>query len=294
MTGSEAPAGIRQTAPAKVNLYLHVVGRRADGYHAIDSLVAFAGIGDGLTAGAADELTLAVEGPFAGALPAPGDNLVLAAARRLAAAAGVAPRAALRLVKRLPVAAGIGGGSADAAAALRALARLWGVATVDLAGLAASLGADVPVCLAARASLVAGIGERLRPAPALPVVSAVLVNPGVALATAAVFAAREGAFSTPAPPIEAPADAAALAQALATRSNDLEAPARRLAPVIDAVLAALAAQPGCLIARMSGSGATCFALFAGPGAAATAAERIAAARPDWWVVATRFGGAAPA
>ena len=271
-------------APAKVNLALHVLGRRADGYHLLDSLVVFADIGDTLRAAPAEALALDVTGPFAAALAGDADNLALRAARRLAAAAGIAPRARLTLDKRLPVASGIGGGSADAAAALRLLARLWHL-PLPSTELALALGADVPVCLAGRPARMAGIGEALAPAPALPPCGLLLVNPGVAVATPAVFRARSGPFS---PPLDLPdgwADAAALAADLARLGNDLEAPAVALAPAIGTVLAALRALPGTLLARMSGSGATCFALFATAAHARQAATQVT--RPGWWA----WGGA---
>ena len=273
------------TAPAKINLYLHVTGRRPDGYHELDSLVAFAGVGDRVAVSPADALSLDLTGPFAEALAADPDNLVLRAARLLARAGGIEPRAAIALEKNLPVAAGLGGGSADAAAALRALARLWNLAIAadDVAALALELGADVPVCLAGRAAFVGGIGEDLAPPPRLPPAHIVLVNPGVALSTATVFGELGDVFTGPGRFAEAPADAASLARALAALSNDLEAPARRLCPEVDQALAALAAEPGCLLARMSGSGATCFGLFANAGHGAAAAGRIGAVHSGWWV-----------
>ncbi len=274
-------------APAKINLYLHVTGRRADGYHLLDSLIAFAGVGDVVTAAPAAELSLSVEGPFATDVPAGGGNLALAAATGLARLYGVAKGAAVRLDKRLPAASGVGGGSADAAATLRALAALWEVSveTVAVAGLALELGADVPVCLGGGAAFVGGIGEELVPAPALPAAWLVLANPGVPLPTAAVFAARTGDFSAPARFTRPPTDAHDLASLLAERGNDLTAPARLLAPAVGATLEALRAEDGVLLARMSGSGATCFALFAEEAAAAAAAARLAAAHPAWWVAA---------
>ncbi|CAH2600108.1 4-diphosphocytidyl-2-C-methyl-D-erythritol kinase [Rhodovastum atsumiense] len=276
-----------ETAPAKVNLFLHVVGRRPDGYHLLDSLAVFPHVGDVLHADPAEELSLALAGPFGGALVAEADNLVLRAARALAAAAGIAPRARLVLEKNLPVASGIGGGSADAAAALRLLGRLWDVAVpdADLHAIALGLGADVPVCLASRAARMGGVGEALAEAPALPGFGMVLVNPGVAVATPAVFRARSGPFSAPAALPAGWADAAALARDLAALSNDLEPPAVALQPVIGTVLDALRAAPGCLLARMSGSGATCFGLFADPPAAEAAASLLR--RPGWWC----WGGA---
>lgn len=282
----------RRFAPAKVNLYLHVLGRRPDGYHRLDSLVVFADVGDEVVAAPAEDLTLAVEGPFAAALPAGADNLVLRAARALAQAAGVPARARLTLVKNLPVASGVGGGSADAAAALAALAELWGLRLDDaeLDRVALGLGADVPMCRRSKPLLVGGIGDELVSAPALPAFALVLVNPGVPLATAAVFAAFDagsagGRGAVARPLRQAPANAAALAAELKRRANDLEGPARFLAPAVDAALAALASAPGCLLARMSGSGATCFGLFADRPAAERAASAIGRAQPGWWVVA---------
>jgi len=280
----------RWSAPAKLNLYLHVVGRRADGYHLLDSLVAFAEPADEVIAEPAAALSLSLRGPYAAALGgAPRDNLVWRAAEGLAAQAGRPAAAALTLIKNLPVASGIGGGSSDAAAALKALAALWRLdpSRADLAALAATLGADVPVCLAARAAWLSGIGEAVEPAAALPPVTALLVNPGIALPTAAVFKARQGPFSVSAR-FAMPADAGGLAAVLAARRNDLAAAAIALVPAIGDVLDRLAAQEGALIARMSGSGATCFALFAAPDAAAAAAARLRAERPGWWVAAGRL------
>jgi 4-diphosphocytidyl-2-C-methyl-D-erythritol kinase len=272
---------LSEFAPAKINLHLHVVGRRDDGYHLLDSLVVFAGVGDRLSVSPADDLALAVVGPFAGGLGQAADNLVLRAARALADQLG--RRAGVRLVleKNLPVASGIGGGSADAAATLRLLCRFWRVET-DLPPLAARLGADVPVCLRGRPALMAGIGEVLAPAPALPEMGIVLVNPGVAVSTPAVFQARRGGFSAVAQfPAQGWPDAASLAADLRGRRNDLERAASGLAPVIGDVLDAVAAAPGCLLARMSGSGATCFGLFASAAEARRAAGGITGA--GWWV-----------
>jgi 4-diphosphocytidyl-2-C-methyl-D-erythritol kinase len=274
-----------EAAPAKVNLYLRVTGRRADGYHTLDSLAVFAAAGDVVEAMQAAALSLAITGPEAGALAEEPDNLVLRAARALADHAGIRAEAALTLRKNLPVASGIGGGSADAAAALRALNTLWG-ASLDAAALraiAARLGADVPVCIESRATRMQGIGEVLSPVPPLPRFGLLLANPRIALPTPAVFKARRGAFS---PPAEMPsrfADAAALAAWLRPLGNDLEEAAISLCPAIAEVIAAIAAQPGCLLARMSGSGATCFGVFPDE----TAAEAAAGALPaDWW----RWGG----
>ena len=288
---SSGPA-LRAAAPAKLNLYLHVTGKRDDGYHLLDSLAVFASRHDVVEVSAAGELSLSVAGPFAPALHAAmeGDNIMLRAARALADAAGIAPRASIRLTKNLPVAAGIGGGSADAAATLGLLARLWNTKLDDgvLQALALSLGADVPVCRFGRAAFMGGVGEKLEAAPALPPVSLVLVNPKLPLATKDVFRARDQAFSQPGRFTAAPADAAALSALLRERKNDLEAPAIRLMPMVGAVLAALARQKGCLLARMSGSGATCFGLFAGAGEAEEAAAAIRRAEPGWWTDASRL------
>ncbi|MDB5408602.1 MAG: 4-(cytidine 5-diphospho)-2-C-methyl-D-erythritol kinase [Rhodospirillales bacterium] len=287
---SEQAVAIRVAAPAKVNLYLHVVGRRADGLHELDSLVAFADIGDVVTASPAADLSFAIDGPFAGSLAGEADNLVLRAATSLAAHLGIVPAAALRLTKNLPVASGIGGGSSDAAATLVALSRLWrgDLAPAAMDDLAVALGADVPVCLFARPAWLGGIGEAIAPAPALPETGIVLVNPGIALPTPAVFKARRGAFSAPARFAEAPRDAAALAALLRSRGNDLAPPAIAIVPEIATVLDALEGCDGALLARMSGSGATCFALFATREAAVIAAGSLAAERLGWWVAGGRL------
>ncbi len=270
-------------APAKVNLTLHVTGRRADGYHLLDSLVVFADLGDRLRAGPGEGLALELCGARADGVPAGEDNLVLRAARLMRAGVPGAPGARLTLDKHLPAAAGLGGGSADAAAAIRALARLWGRPLPVPADLLA-LGADLPVCLESRPARMSGIGERLSAPPPLPPIRVVLVNPGQEVATGAVFSAL-GGQAGPAMPAQLPAwrDAAGFADWLATMRNDLEAPARKLCPAIDEVLAALSAQPGCLLARMSGSGASCFGLFASAADAGAAERALAAHRPQWWV-----------
>lgn len=290
MTAPARAAGVFEAAPAKVNLYLHVRGRRADGRHMLDTLVAFAAVGDRIAARPARGLSLKVSGPFAAAIDcAAEDNLVMRAARALAAAARVREGAALSLEKRLPVAAGLGGGSADAAAALRALARLWRLDMPEAAlrAIAAPLGADIPACVASRPLLASGAGEALRPAPRLPrILPLVLVNPGVPLATAAVFGALRPPFAASAPAPRFVGGAARFAAALALRRNDLEAPARRLEPLAGEALAALDASPRRLLARMSGSGATCFALYATPADAARAAAALRHARPARWVRAS--------
>lgn len=289
---AETPGMLWEPAPAKLNLYLHVIGRRGDGYHLLDSLVAFTEPGDRVGAALADDLSLVVTGPFAAQLAADSaQNLVLRSARWLAEQAGVKPQVTLTLEKRLPVASGIGGGSSDAAATLRVLSRLWScdLDALERSALARTLGADVPVCLGARAAWLGGIGEDIAPAPPLPDCWAVLVNPGVPVPTPAVFKARHGDFSLPARFESRLPDARALAGVLSERRNDLTVAARTLAPEIGALLAALEAEPGVLLARMSGSGATCFALFADADESRAAARRLGAAHPHWWVAQGKLG-----
>jgi 4-diphosphocytidyl-2-C-methyl-D-erythritol kinase len=269
-------------APAKVNLALHVTGRRPDGYHLLDSLVAFADIGDRLRASPSSDLSLRVTGPRAQGVPRDDSNLVLRAAR-LAGVTG----AAIILDKHLPAAGGIGGGSSDAAALLRAVAEGWGYPMPGLAELTA-LGADMPVCVAARSARMQGIGEAVTPVD-MPALAAVLVNPGVAVSTARVFAARDGRADPPMAALPETGDAAVWLDWIAAQRNDLEDPARALAPEIATVCAALL-QAGARIARMSGSGATCFGLFADRAAATAAAAALSARHPGWWVAATRLGG----
>ena len=271
---------VQRIARAKVNLALHVVGRRADGYHLLDSLVAFADFGDVVTVEPAPSLSLSITGPMAAGLSAGPDNLVLKAAQMLGSPLG----AAITLEKRLPIASGIGGGSADAAATMQALGAIWGCALPD-AGQVLALGADVPVCLAGQSCRMAGIGDQISPI-ALPPAHLVLVNPGVGLSTAAVFGALLCRDNPPLPPAAPMPDAVALAAYLGHCRNDLEAPALSLVPQIGAVLAALQGQKGCLLARMSGSGATCFGLFASASAAEAAATALRAQSAAWWVQAT--------
>ena len=272
---------IKALARAKINLALHVTGRRADGYHLLDSIVAFAGIGDTITVEPAEDLSLTNTGPFAAGLSTT-DNLVMKAARALHLRLG----AHITLEKNLPVASGIGGGSADAAATLRALSQLWSLPSPDPATILA-LGADVPVCFAGHAARMQGIGEIITPL-ALPAAWLVLANPGVALPTATVFRALSDHAQpglTPPPPLTSATD---FAQYLATQRNDLEPPARALAPAIHDTLTAIAARPDCLLARMSGSGATCFGLFSSEHQAQSAAKALRVAHPGHWVVATQL------
>ena len=285
---ADAPGTIEVEAAAKINLYLQVVGRRANGYHELDSLIAFTDVFDTLTLAPADELSLEIAGTFAPRLPASEDNLVLRAARALGKATGVDPLARITLSKELPVAAGLGSGSADAAAALRGLAQLWGVdpTSVDLKEVGLGLGTDIPACLVSDTVHVGGVGEILQPGPELPDAGIVLVNPGVTLATPSVFQARRGGFSPKMPMMKPPQSFTDFIQELEDRSNDLTEPALRLAPVIREVLAALEGATGCRLARLSGSGATCFGLFNNPSAAAEAAATLDI--EGWWVRATQF------
>lgn len=279
------PSSGWEIAPAKVNLSLRVTGRRDDGYHLLDSLVAFADVGDRLRAEPAERLSLSLTGPFGASVPESSDNLVLRAAQALARATGIGTGAALTLDKRLPVASGIGGGSADAAAAIRVLSRLWNVSMPDraLAELALSLGADVPVCLSGRPCRMTGIGETLSPVPPLPTIGILLVNPRRPCPTPAVFKARHGEFSEPGPAFDPGDSPDTLIAALASERNDLTDAARTVCPDVTAVLEALEALQGCRLSRLSGSGATCFGLFDTEAAARRA--RGALNERGWWSAA---------
>jgi 4-diphosphocytidyl-2-C-methyl-D-erythritol kinase len=290
------PDPLVENAPAKVNLTLRVLGRRADGYHEIESLVVFADVGDVLSLSRGGDLMLTVRGPGAAAAGEGDDNLVHKAARALAARRSGIALGAFDLDKRLPVAAGLGGGSSDAAAALRLLAKANAIASddPDLYAAARATGADVPVCLDPRPRIMGGIGEILSAPLKLAPLPAVLVNPGVALPTKAVFAAWRPAAAAPIPhdlaAIAKLTTAGQLAQLLAMQANDLEAPAISLQPVIAEALAALRGLAGCSLARMSGSGATCFGLFSSADETIAAEKALSAERPGWWVKATTLGG----
>jgi 4-diphosphocytidyl-2-C-methyl-D-erythritol kinase len=289
---SRVTAPLTEIAYAKINLTLRVVGRRADGYHDLESLVVFADLADRLTLQPGPISSLDVAGPFARASGDPSDNLVLKAQRLLAESIGGLKGGCFLLDKQIPVAAGIGGGSADAAAALRLLARLNVVAADDARLMLAALraGADVPVCLSSSPCIMTGVGERLSPPLDLPPLHAVLVNPRVPLATRDVFAAYAGrsAASTPLPH-EVPRDPSALIAFLRANGNDLTDAAIQRAPVVAEVLDALRMAPGALLARMSGSGSTCFGLFAAASEAQAAAARLAATHNEWWVTPAVFG-----
>jgi 4-diphosphocytidyl-2-C-methyl-D-erythritol kinase len=290
-------------APAKINLTLHVVGQRPDGYHLLDSLVAFAGIGDRLTLAEADVPSFSVTGPFAAAVPQGDDNLVLRAARLVPHHRPVA----ITLDKRLPPASGIGGGSADAAAAFRGMLSLAiaqdgvsGMASADPPGDAVlgahgrallALGADIPMCLISRPLRATGVGEDIELLEGIPSLHAVLVNPKRALPTPEVFAALVRRDNPPMPD-EMPSfpDAGCLADWLSGQRNDLQEAAERIVPQIADVVRALSSSEGALLARMSGSGATCFGIFRDKEAATAAARALAAEHPDWWIKSAIIGG----
>ena len=284
---SAAPSGratIKEAAPAKINLFLHVGDKRADGFHPLQSLAVFTGLGDFLAIETASGLSLTLEGPFAKGLEAESDNLVLRAARALGGKG-----AKLTLTKNLPVASGIGGGSADAAAALRGLNRLWncGKDSTAQCEIAAVLGSDIPVCVLSTPCFMEGRGEILRAPESMPRLPMLLVNPRVAVPTKDVFAAlqtRSGVDMTL--PRGRFRDTADLLRFLETTRNDLEAPALALQPGIGVVLTAIAALPGALLTRMSGSGATCFGIFADDACCARAAQILKEAAPGWWVAPT--------
>lgn len=293
---SPSRAALVEHAPAKINLTLHVLGRRADGYHTLESLVVFASVHDLLTLRPGGEARLTVRGGNVAAIGPAADNLVLRAAARLAEETGKLKLGHFTLHKRLPVAAGIGGGSADAAAALRLLARANRLSLRDrrLFKVAGMVGADVPVCLDPRPRLMRGVGEILSDPVAAPRLPAVLVNPGVAVATKDVFGILNlpkgrGGRSRSGKREKVPRDRRAFVDFVARGRNDLEPPAIKLAPVIATVLGALRKADGCQLARMSGSGATCFGLFASARAAAAAARSIKKTHPSWWVRATVLG-----
>ena len=292
---SEPPSSVTEFAPAKINLDLHVLGRRPDGYHELDSLIVFAEIGDRVRVERYARLELILEGPFAGALRTGEPNLVVRAAQLLAQAAGRAPALRLVLEKRLPVAAGLGGGSADAAATLRALMRLWSFAPHPalLEAICKDLGADVPACFHSRPLRLRGLGERLELLERWPVLHLVLVNPNLPLATAQVFAERAMEEAGPRGSGPWAGDREGVAVDLARSRNDLEPAAQRLRPVIGDVLVEIGAADDCLVARMSGSGPTCFGLFASDEAAFEAARQLQLAHPAWWIVATRTQGSGP-
>jgi 4-diphosphocytidyl-2-C-methyl-D-erythritol kinase len=280
-----------EKAPAKINLTLRVLRRREDGYHELESLVVFADLADKLELEPGAGATLEISGPFADACGRPGDNLVLKAVTALRRRKGGLKAGRFLLEKNLPVAAGIGGGSADAAAALRLLARANGMAVDDprLAGAAFEVGADVPACLANRPCIMRGVGEILSDPLILPQLSAVLVNPGVPVPTRAVFDVFAGSPGSKEALKNLPRSSDAMIEFLTRHGNDLSQAAIACAPVITDVLIALRALPGVQLMRMSGSGPTCFALFRAAGEAQAAARRLQSENKEWWVRAVQLG-----
>ncbi len=283
------PNTLTERAPAKINLTLHVTGRRADGWHTLESFVALSRGGDMLSLTEGEPLSLSVDGPGTAACGNLADNLVLRAARHFAVRFPGARLGSFHLVKRLPVAAGLGGGSSDAAAALRLLARANALSIDDPAIIKAAraTGADVPVCLMSRARMMRGVGDELGPHLALPPLIGLLVNPGEPVATSEVFSLMKIARGSATgfgghPKLYPNMPPETLIAALRKGRNDLESAACLLAPVIGDLLAVLAAAPGCRLARMSGSGATCFALFQNCRSAARAKKTILRAHPSWW------------
>ncbi|MFT6451141.1 MAG: 4-diphosphocytidyl-2-C-methyl-D-erythritol kinase [Halocynthiibacter sp.] len=283
-------------ARAKINLCLHLTGLRADGYHLLESLVVFADFGDALEVAPSDALSLSVGGPFAKGVPVDGQNLVLKAVERLRDLRGVKAGAAIHLEKHLPHGGGIGGGSSDAACAIRLLANLWKVAPLTAAE-ALPLGADIPVCLEApKPMFMSGIGELLSPAPMIPDCWLVMANPGVAVPTAKAFALHDSLYDF-SPLGMAKMDWGAAPQDFATwllaQRNDLTkvASAQSLAPIVSDVLAALRATKGNAVAEMSGSGSTCWGLYFSEEEAQTATDTLAANHPDWWVRASAIARA---
>jgi 4-diphosphocytidyl-2-C-methyl-D-erythritol kinase len=293
---SERPAAsVSIDAPAKINLFLHVTGRRDDGYHLLESFVVFTEAGDRLVVETAETLTLEIEGPFGVGLESSGrDNLVLRAAEALRAAFKINAGARIVLEKNLPVSSGIGGGSADAAAALRALVDFWNldVTAQRLAEIGIALGADVPVCLHARPAMMSGVGEVVDSVDAPPACGVVLVNAREGVSTPAVFAARSAAFSD-AQGWATPDSFDDFVRALSARQNDLFEPARAVSPVIDRVVSALQEDRQCALARLSGSGGTCFGLYRDTVSAEAAAKRINRQHPGWWCASTVFRNSSP-
>jgi 4-diphosphocytidyl-2-C-methyl-D-erythritol kinase len=283
---------IARLAPAKINLALHVTGRRADGYHLLESLVVFTRFGDRVEIAEAEADRFDVDGPFAKDVPADVGNLVLQARDRLRSLLVASttqeretPTVAIRLTKNLSVASGVGGGSSDAAATLQALASLWDIEQATIDTVAAELGADVPMCLAAYPLVAKGIGHDVTPLPDFPALPLVLINAGLAISTPEVFRALTSRENAPLPPLASKLTVPALIQWLRATRNDLETPAVQLAPIIADSLAALLGG-GAAFARMSGSGATCFGLFDSLEQAEAAAAAIRRTRPGWFVVST--------
>ena len=285
---------LHERARAKINLYLHVGGRRADGYHALQSLVCFTDAGDDLEFEHASDLRLELDGPFGSELDANDNNLVLRAAHALARTAGISSGAHIRLSKALPVASGIGGGSADAAATLRGLSRLWELSLepIQLERIALELGSDVPVCLLSKPAQMSGRGEHVDKVEGLPQLPMLLVNPRIAVSTASVFRhLGRSEDDTPPDALTWPGSLTAqdLVEWLKGARNDMQDAACNIAPEIGEVLGLLE-HTGALISRMCGSGATCYGIFGEVASCERAAQTIASAQPKWWVCPTRIAG----
>ena len=277
-------------APAKINLYLHVTGRRRDGLHNIDSLVVFADFGDSIFVQRDKDLVLEITGPFANHLSANEDNLVLKAANLLAQYSNVKPQAKIYLAKNLPIASGIGGGSADAAAALVSLSQLWelGLPKKSLLKIAAELGADIPACISREPVLISGYGDKLSPVSPFPSGWLLLVNSGVPVSTKLVYKRHNGKFTKPAVIDYIPSDLPSFAVLLEKLSNDLTAAALSIAPTIGKTIEIIAATEGNLLSRLSGSGATCFGLYEHKKEAERAMQTVLKLEPKWWVQSTPF------
>ncbi len=287
---TETPLGaVAIHAPAKINLYLHVTGRRADGYHELDSLVGFTSHGDLIQVRQHEKLYFQINGPFGSSLQANDDNLIVRAAKALARETGHQGGAHITLKKNLPVSSGIGGGSADAAATLKALNLLWktGLVDGDLATLGLKLGADIPVCILSKAARMSGVGESVSKVESLPPLGVLLINPGIPISTLKVFKMHRGSFSqrVELQPIE---DTEVLYEFLAHQRNDLQDLAIQIVPGIKEVLDILSAETGCRLVRLSGSGATCFGLFDNETLAKDAGRSISGNYPNWWVQPTHF------
>lgn len=276
--------------PAKINLFLHVLGNSSNGYHELESLVAFTEVGDDLLIEPADKLTFALKGPFSNKLLLNESNLVVQAAQLMGKGFKSLPGAKITLEKNLPIASGIGGGSADAAAVFSALNVFWriGKTNKELAALGLSLGADVPVCIYGKTAFLGGIGEIIEPAPELPSMGVLLVNPNLSLSTASVFSSFDSAFSKANNKIESWLNLQNFITYLQEKRNDLELSAKRLAPEINEVLNVLENEPNCLLARLSGSGATCFGLFSSSDGAKKGKQSISQKHQEWWVRDTKF------
>jgi 4-diphosphocytidyl-2-C-methyl-D-erythritol kinase len=279
---------VTEFAPAKINLNLHVTGQRADGYHLLESLVVFADVGDDIRITQSESDSLAIDGPFSVGLETGTGNLVAKTRDQLRLRHNFPP-VQIRLTKSLPVSSGIGGGSSDAAATLRAISKLFGISDSTTADVAVNLGADVPMCLAARPLIAKGIGEQLTAVQGLPKLHLVLVNPGVGVSTPEVFKRLSNRNNPPLPVLPEKPILADFAEWLSRTRNDLQIPALQLCPEIGDTIIALA-ETAPMLARMSGSGATCYGLYSDAISAGAAAQSIAARNPNWWVKPAKTGG----